>query len=384
MITRKELETREKQILAPYAFHSCNTRGRKYAEPEHLYRNAYDRDKGRIIYSTAFRRLEYKTQVFVNHEGGSYRTRLTHTMEVAHIAKTIAKALKLNDDLVETIALAHDLGHTPFGHAGEKVLNDFMKDHGGFEHNCHGLRVVDVLEKRTPLYEGLNLSYEVREGIIRHNTFHDHPMIGNEFDLKGFPPMEVQVVDIADEIAYDNHDVDDGLMSGHITEKQLSRVSLWNDILIDVKKKYPKITLDMKRHQVVRALIDKQVTDVISNTEKNVRDHKIKSVEDVKMCKQKMVIFSPSLQEKREQLKDFLMESLYRNYRVLRMSDKACRFLKELFCLYLEKPEQLPPNTYKKVKKDGEYRVICDYIAGMTDRYALEEYKKLFDPFEKV
>lgn len=256
MLNRKSVEKGEYEHLAPYAMKSKETKGRVHKEAEHSYRGVYQRDKDRIIYSTAFRRLEYKTQVFVNHEGDYYRTRLTHTIEVAQIARTIARALRLNEELVEAIALAHDLGHTPFGHAGEDALSDIMKDHGGFEHNTQGLRVVSLLEKRYPEFPGLNLTYEVREGIAKHSTLFDRPRLAMAFEHKGPPSLETQVVDIADEIAYDNHDLDDGLTSGLLDERDLSEIALWSDVEQQVKKRYPRIGGELKKCQVIKTLID--------------------------------------------------------------------------------------------------------------------------------
>lgn len=384
MLTRPEIEEREYKILAPYAMKSRESEGRVYKEKEHGYRSAYQRDKDRIIYSTAFRRLEYKTQVFVNHEGDYYRTRLTHTLEVAQIAKSIARALMLNEDLTEAIALAHDLGHTPFGHSGEDALRELMSDHGGFEHNAQGLRVVDMLEERYPDFPGLNLTWEVREGIVKHNTLFDHPPAVEKFDFKLLPLLETQVVDAADEIAYDNHDLDDGITSGMIMEPQLKRVDIWKDAYGAVNKRYKGLSDEKRKYQTIRALIDIQVTDLIRQSEKNIKRYAIRSHADAKKLDVKAVRFSSEMFERRAPLRKFLMDNLYQHYRVIRMSDKAHRFIKELFEVYLTRPQQLPPKTQKRLKREGAHRVICDYIAGMTDRYALDEYKKFFEPYERV
>jgi len=384
MITRKEFEKREEKNLASYAAKSKNTKGRVHRESEHPYRGIYQRDKSRIIHATAFRRLEYKTQVFVFHEGDSYRTRLTHTLEVAQIAKTIARVLALNEELSEAIALAHDLGHTPFGHAGEDALAELMHQHGGFDHNVHGLRVVEVLEKRYPDFPGLNLTYEVCEGIVKHSTPFDKIRIAVPFEAEGPPNFETQVVDIADEIAYDNHDLDDGLTSGLIDENELNDIRLWKEVNIRVKKSYPKLTENIRRFQAIKNIIDMQVTDAICNTEKRIQQFKIKKAGDIKKATEKIVQFSPSMDSKRQQMRNFITDKLYKNHRVIRMSDKAVRFIKSMFKVYLDKPEQLPPNTASRLKKEDKYRVVCDYIAGMTDRYALDEYKKLFEPYERV
>ncbi|MFH1665207.1 MAG: deoxyguanosinetriphosphate triphosphohydrolase [Candidatus Omnitrophota bacterium] len=383
MITREEIEKREYALLVPYAMKSRETAGRQYEEGEHPYRTVYQRDKDRIIYSTAFRRLEYKTQVFVNHEGDYYRTRLTHTLEVAQIARTIARALCLNEDLVEAIALAHDLGHTPFGHAGEDTLAELMKDHGGFDHNSHGLRVVDILEKRYPDFRGLNLTSEVRRGIIRHSSPFDEKRAADA-RIPGPWLLEIQVVDISDEIAYDNHDLDDGLKSGMLSLNDLSMVPIWEEAAGDIKNRFLDIDEETRRFQIVRHLINIQVSDVIENTIGRIEELGIKSVEDLESLKEKTVDFSAEMNLKRCSFKEVLKDKLYRHYRVVRMSGKAARFLKSIFSLYCENPEQLPPQAREKVEEMGKYRVICDYMAGMTDRYALDQYKKFFDPYERV
>jgi len=387
MITRKEIEKKEYKFLAPYAMKSKESRGRVYKEKEHDYRSAYQRDRDRIIYSTAFRRLEYKTQVFVNHEGDYYRTRLTHTLEVAQIAKSIARALGLNEDLTEAIALAHDLGHTPFGHSGEDVLRELMSEHGGFEHNAHGLRVVDLLEARYSDFPGLNLTYEVREGIVKHSSRFDHPAI--IINIKGFEPkslplLETQVVDMADEIAYDNHDLDDGITSGLIKESSLKKIGIWKEMNNIINEKYPNLSEEKRKYQLIRTLINNQVTDLIQESEKNIKKFKIKSAAETRKLPVRIVIFSENMQIKRKPLRQFLVENLYQHYRVVRMSDKAARFIKKLFEIYLAKPQQLPPTSQKRLNSETPHRVICDYIAGMTDRYALDEYKKFFEPYERV
>jgi dGTPase len=361
-----------------------NSRGRTYPEKEHAYRSIYQRDRDRIVHSAAFRRLEYKTQVFVNHEGDYYRTRLTHTIEVAQIARTISAALGLNTDLTEAVALAHDLGHTPFGHSGEEILNKLMSKQGGFNHNVQGLRVVDYLEERYPDFPGLNLTWEVREGIVKHSSAFDRAGRLQEFRSFNMPTLETQVVDIADEIAYDNHDIDDGLTSGLIKESDLAQVSIWRNISGQISGKYAKIDRGLKKYLIIRSLIDTQVTDLIRQTEENIKRFKLKTYLDAKKLDQKTVSFSPCLAAERKPLRAFLMEKLYHHYRVVRMSNKAKRFIEELFLDYLAKPEQLPADMQKKIPKDGLRRVVCDYIAGMTDRSALDEHKKLFDPYEKV
>ncbi len=383
MLKRRDLEKKE-DLLAIYAQKSKFTRGRCYKEEEHAYRSCYQRDRDRIIYSTAFRRLEYKTQVFVNHEGDYYRTRLTHTLEVSQIAKSIARALGLNEDLVEAISLAHDLGHTPFGHSGEDALNEIMRDYGGFEHNSQGLRVVDYLEERYPGFPGLNLTYEVREGIIKHSTPFDRPRPEIPFEMKGSPLLEIQAVDIADEIAYDNHDLDDGITSGLIKEEDLHSIGLWREKDKEIKKRYPGIKGEVKKYQIISSIINSQVTDLLTCTEANIKRFKIKRPQDVFKIPERIVVMSKAMQASRIPMREFLTEKLYKHYRVVRMSSKAHRFITSLFKVYIDKTEQLPPTTQARIKNEDKYRVICDYIAGMTDRYALDEYKKFFEPYERV
>jgi dGTPase len=384
MLNQKNLKEFEDSLLAPYAMKSYNTRGRVHKEREHSYRSAYQRDRDRIIHSAAFRRLEYKTQVFVNHEGDYYRTRLTHTIEVAQIARTIACALRLNVDLTEAIALAHDLGHTPFGHSGEEALNDLMAGFGGFNHNLQGLRVVDILEERYPDFPGLNLTWEVREGIVKHSSAFDKAAKIKELAPHENPTLETQIVDIADEIAYDNHDLDDGLTSSLIKESDLEKLPIWKNILEDISQKYDKIDPERKKYLIIRSLIDMQVTDLIRQTQERLNKLKPKSFKEVKNLDKKIVSFSKEMSFLRRPLREFLMKNLYHHYRVMRMSNKAKHFIQELFRLYINRTNALPTHIQKRIALDGKRRAVCDYIAGMTDRYALDEYKKLFDPYEKV
>lgn len=387
MLTRKEIEKWEEKNLSPLAMKSRRSRGRKYQEDEHPYRSAYQRDRDRIIHSAAFRRLEYKTQVFVYHEGDYYRTRLTHTLEVTQIARTISKILKLNEDLTEAIALVHDVGHTPFGHAVESVLDELMQDDGGFNHNSQGLRVVDLLEERYPDFKGINLTQETREGIILHSAHGIKNYIGDvsEFNEKEQPLLETQVMDIADEIAYDNHDVDDGIKSGMINEEDLRVVKLWKIISGQIKKKYSNLSKELKTHLMVRSLINMQTTDLIKSSLKNIKRLKLASPCDVRQCGQRVIVFSPEMQELRNDLRKFLFKYLYCHWRVMRMSDKASRFIKSLFCIYVNNPDLMPPLMGKRIDKNNNAkRIICDHVASMTDRYALDEYKRLFDPYEKV
>ncbi|MBI4323568.1 MAG: deoxyguanosinetriphosphate triphosphohydrolase [Candidatus Omnitrophica bacterium] len=385
LITREELEAREAQWLAPYAMQSAHTRGRQQPEPEDGFRTVYRRDRDRIIHSTAFRRLEYKTQVFVNHEGDYYRTRLTHTLEVAQIAVSIARVLRLNEDLVEVIALAHDIGHPPFGHAGEDALRSLMKDHGGFDHNLQGLRIVDLLEERYPNFPGLNLTWEVRESINKHRAPYEQPGLPVALDPNASALLEAQIADIADEIAYDNHDLDDGLTSGLIKEEDLRGLALWDAARQAIEVRAPQTNPEIRKYQIIRELINRQITDLVQDSLRRLAAHRVQSVEDVRACRERLIGCSEPMQQMRKPLKAFLWTRLYHHYRVVRMADKATRFITELFELYLKKPEQLPNTTRSRVERGEEpSRVVCDYIAGMTDRYCLEEYKKLFDPFERV
>jgi dGTPase len=374
----------ENKFLAPYAMKSCDSRGRLHPEDEHVYRSCYQRDRDRIIHSAAFRRLEYKTQVFVNHEGDYYRTRLTHSIEVSQIARTIAYALNLNMDLIEAIALAHDLGHTPFGHSGEEILNELMSGAGGFNHNLQGLRVVDFLEERYPEFPGLNLSWEVREGIVKHSSVFDIAVAIKEFSPKQMPSLETQVVDMADEIAYDNHDLDDGLTSGLIKEADLENLEIWQKINRMINQKYAKINSSCRKYLIIRGLIDLQVTDLIAHTRLEISRRRIKKYTDVHKLDCKIVDFSSKIKQLRKPLRRFLMQKLYHHYRVVRMSTKAKRFIRELFSEYLKRPAQMPSEIQLKIPQEGVKQVVCDYIAGMTDRYALNEYKKLFYPYEQV
>ncbi|HOC39498.1 MAG TPA: deoxyguanosinetriphosphate triphosphohydrolase, partial [Thermodesulfobacteriota bacterium] len=342
--------------------------------------------RDRIIHCAAFRRLEYKTQVFVNHEGDYYRTRLTHSLEVSQIARGIARRLGLNQELTETIALAHDLGHTPFGHSGEVVLNELMKDHGGFEHNLQSLRVVEKLEERYPGFDGLNLTWETREGLAKHTISHDGGQtIPVEYEPDRLPTMEAQIIELADEIAYNNHDIDDGLESGLIEEEALRReVDLWADVVKRTEKKYPGIDDQKRTYFSISSLIGFLILDLVAETRKNLEQRDIRSLEDVRKAGQRMVAFSNETQQRNQQLKNFLMENLYNHYRVKRMSRKSKMIITRLFTAYREGPMILPKKQQQKMQQESKERIICDYIAGMTDRYAQDEYRKLFDPFARV
>ncbi|MBI1992611.1 MAG: deoxyguanosinetriphosphate triphosphohydrolase, partial [Candidatus Omnitrophica bacterium] len=341
-IARDELEVREERWLAPYAMKSRGTKGRQHPEPEDPYRTAYRRDRDRIIHTTAFRRLEYKTQVFVNHEGDYYRTRLTHTLEVAQIGVSIARILRLNEDLVEAVSLAHDIGHPPFGHAGEDALRELMEGHGGFDHNIQGLRIVDLLEARYPGFPGLNLTWEVRESINKHRTPYDQPGLQVALDPTASPLLESQIADVADEIAYDNHDLDDGLASGILKEEDLLQLELWRQAREAVDSSSGPLDPEIRKYQIIRSLINRQITDLIEATAGRLKRRQIASVEDVRACPERLVCFSEEMGRLRTPLKKRLWNQLYHHYRVVRMADKAKRFLTELFQLYLKKPEQLP------------------------------------------
>jgi len=377
---------RESQMLAPYAAKSAETRGRVYPEKEHPFRSPYQRDRDRVIHCHAFRRLEYKTQVFVYHEGDHYRTRLTHSIEVAQISRTIARALGLNEDLSEAIALAHDLGHPPFGHSGEKELNRLMKDTGGFEHNAHGLRLVDELEKRYPGFNGLNLTYETRDGIAKHSSEHDIHSPKGEFVDGLRPCLEAQIVDLADEIAYNNHDIDDGLSSGMLEAATLNELEIWARSSERVLPRLKITDEKILKYQTIIEIINAQVTDLVNLISTRIEDEGIDSIEKVRGRKEPLAGFSPKMADMNRQLKAFLMKNLYHHYRVIRMADKAERIISQLFNAYVREPKLLPPSSYSRIEegKNPAKRVICDYIAGMTDRFALKEYGRLFDPFEKV
>ncbi|WP_136525003.1 deoxyguanosinetriphosphate triphosphohydrolase [Geomonas ferrireducens] len=375
----------ERTDLAGYAATSATSRGRRYQEEFRDNRPAFERDRDRIIHCAAFRRLEYKTQVFVNHEGDYYRTRLTHSLEVAQIGKGIARRLGLNEELTETLALAHDLGHTPFGHTGEEVLNRLMEGCGGFEHNLQSLRVVDELEERYPGFNGLNLSWEVREGIVKHSSQYDTPSATYAEFLPGVvPAIEAQLINFADEIAYNNHDIDDGLKSGYINLNQLKKVDLWNEVHERILEKYPSIDVERGVCQTVSALIGFLILDLVETTAQNIEKLGIKTQEDLRRVNLQVVSFSPAMAERNAALKRFLFQNLYRHYKVERMRVKAERYLAELFEVYLKHPTLLPQKHQVKMEREGRERVICDYIAGMTDRFALDEFKRLFEPYERV
>ncbi|MEW5828889.1 MAG: deoxyguanosinetriphosphate triphosphohydrolase [Chloroflexota bacterium] len=381
LFDRVKLEEIEDQSLAPYGMRSRDSKGRAYLDNEPEYRTAFQRDRDRILHTTAFRRLEYKTQVFINYEGDYFRTRLTHTLEVAQIGRTIARALGGNEDLIEAICLAHDLGHSPFGHSGEVALNRLMKDFGGFDHNKQSLRIVTELEQRYPEFPGLNLTWEVREGMVKHETEYDVS------DAKAFNPelrgnLETQIANIADELAYTAHDLDDGLRSGMITPFMLSGISLW-EILVETFNWRGPTLEETARHRIIRHLIGLLVTDVVHATAGRIAESGAKSPLDLQKLNRNVIGYSEDMQRRNRELKDFLYSRLYRHHRVVRMATKAERILTEMFQAYVEEPAILPEHMQKWIEVRGHERTICDYIAGMTDRFAIEEYRKLFDPTEK-
>jgi dGTPase len=382
LVDRKALEEREDKFLAPYGMRSAKTRGRRHQEPDDPNRTVYQRDRDRVVHCSSFRRLEYKTQVFVNHEGDNYRTRLTHSLEGAQIGRSVARSLALNEELTECLVLGHDLGHTPFGHSGEKVMQELMADHGGFEHNRQTLRILEVLEERYPRFPGLNLTWEVREGIIKHQPESDAHAPA-DYAPGEAPTLEAQLVDFVDEIAYNNHDIDDGLASGMITVDQIRNVPLFSEAYDEVRAEGIRGER-LRRHQVVRRIIGRCTRDLVVTTLKNVRDANVGSVEEVRRAGRRLVGYSPDMARRVKELKEFLFTNMYRHYRVVRMGDKAGRILRDLFHSYVNEPLQLPPHHQEKIPRDGVHRVVCDYIAGMTDRFAVDEHRKLFDPIVRV
>jgi dGTPase len=380
---REDWEQIEAQTLAPYAMQSCHSLGRRFPEPPHPMRTVFQRDRDRIIHSAAFRRLEYKTQVFVNHEGDYYRTRLTHTLETAQITRTVARILGLNLDLAEAVALAHDLGHPPFGHAGEKMLNDLMRVHGGFDHNAQSLRTVDWIEVRYPHFRGLNLTLEVREGIIKHSAFKGRAA-AQEFDPALYPCLEAQIVDFADEIAYLAHDIDDGAKAQMLTQADLECSRLYREARLAVIEEHQIDDERILRYQTVKHMINRMVTDLVTNVDGELASGTISSVEQVRQAGKPMAGFGPDVGEQVKELKQIMRDRLYRHYRVTRMTEKAGRVLARLFETYMAEPRQIPEHVLARGQQESLGRVIADYIAGMTDRFALDEYRKLFDPDERV
>jgi dGTPase len=382
--TRQELEQIERQILAPYAQFSGETRGREYKEPPPEWRTHYQRDRDRVIHSRAFRRLEYKTQVFLNGTGDHLRTRLTHTIEVAAISRNIASALKVNSDLAETIALAHDLGHSPFGHKGETVLARLMKGHGGFEHNQHSLRIAEQLEQKYPNFPGLNLSWEVREGLAKHQTAYDHPGQRNGFNAKN-SSLEAQIANLADEITYYSHDLDDGLDSELLSEKKLAaNVRVWAHAASLVKKEHGKLADECRRYFTIRTIIDTQIRDVVENSERIIRETGVNSADEVRLNSKPLIIYSAERRALNLELRNYLYKNLYYNPIVHQPNLRAVKLLGELFNYYLKHPKEIGESSRKRIKKFGLHRAVCDYLAGMTDRYVMLEYQRIFGETFKV
>lgn len=374
---RLQLEANEHKVLAPYASFAAESRGRLHPEEESARRTAYQKDRDRVIHTTAFRRLEYKTQVFANMEGDHYRTRLTHTLEVAQVARAVSRALGLNEDLAETIALAHDLGHPPFGHAGEKALNDLAADFGGFDHNKQTLRIVTRLERRYEDFPGLNLTWETLEGIMKHETEYDLPDAEWEPDKEA--GLEAQVVNIADELAYNAHDLDDGLRSGHLTPQQISEVPVIRDLMAELKLDAGNFS-DGDRYLLVRELLGLMIDDAVEHTAREISSAGIKTVADVRQAGRKLVGNSPELAPQLRELKQFLFENFYWHYRLIRMTMKANHILERIYRAYLETPAMLPPSVLQHENERGLNRAVIDYLAGMTDRYVGQEYQRLFAP----
>jgi dGTPase len=372
---RRAVEREEVERLAPFAVRSGESKGRVHPEPDHPYRTAFQRDRDRIVHSRAFRRLEYKTQVFVYREGDHYRNRLTHTLEGSQISRTIARALRLNEDLSEAVALAHDLGHTPFGHAGERVLAELMRNDGGFDHNRQSLRIVDLLEDRYPYFRGLNLTSEAREGILKHGCQWEHPVPLPQ--PMSQPSLEAQVADAADEIAYTNHDLDDGLRSSLLTTGALDEMRLWRETRDRVRSDLGDAVEAVLHAQTVRALINRLVTDLVESSSANLAKSGVGSVDDVRCTQQRLIGFSPELEITKQELKGFLYENLYDHPHVREMSDNGSRILGDLFKVFRDDPSLLPVHVRDRFAEDGEARATADYAAGMTDRFAMVEHERL-------
>lgn len=379
IFTRQQLEELEDQFLAPYAVRSKDSKGRINPEDEPDFRTVFQRDRDRILHTTAFRRLEYKTQVFINYEGDYYRTRLTHTLEVAQIGRSVARALGANEDLVESICLAHDLGHPPFGHSGERLLARLMMDHGGFDHNRQSFRIVTEIENRYPDFPGLNLTWEVLEGIVKHETEYD---VANarDFDPNLRGHLEAQITNAADELAYTAHDLDDGLRSGMITPDQLAGISLWEVINESIGRRRSDALDELNRNRLIRRLIGIEITDLIQSIDRMIRRSGIRTVAELQELPYNVVGFSEDMHRRNRELKDFLYQHLYNHYRVVRMAVKAERIIESLFNAFIKEPAILPDHFQKSIDDIGLEATVCDYIAGMTDRFAIDEYQKIFDP----
>lgn len=386
MLTREQLESREHAWLAPYAMYSSASRGRVYAEAEHRYRTAYQRDRDRIIHTTAFRRLEYKTQVFVYSEGDHYRNRLTHSIEVAQIGRTLARSLGCNEDLTEAICLGHDLGHPPFGHIGEQTLNDLMVDHGGYDHQRQTYRILTELERRYPDHPGLNLTYELLEGVVKHDTDYDIVDASNyEPNLRG--TFECQLANFADEIAYNTSDLDDGLRSGFLDPHAVLKLELAQSVLDSLGEPLSSdLQEPMLRYRFIRRLVGLEVDDLLRASQAAIDAADVHTLADLRQLPHNVATYSVEMAAANSELKRFLYDNFYRHYRVVRMAVKAERLLSDLFTAYVHEPRQLPPETQRLAlgPEEGLHRVVCDYVAGMTDRYAIQEHKRLYDPEERA
>jgi dGTPase len=372
--TREAFEREEEERLAPFAVRSAESRGRVVAEAQHPYRTDFQRDRDRLVHSRAFRRLEYKTQVFIYHEGDHYRNRLTHTLEGGQISRTIARALRLNEELAEAVVLAHDLGHTPFGHAGERALAELMQGEGGFDHNRQSLRIVDLLEERYPGFRGLNLGYETREGICKHGCSWEHPVPVP--DPAPQPSLEAQVADSADEIAYTNHDLDDGLRSELLRLEQLEEVALWEETRRELRARLGETSERVMRAQTIVALINRLVTDLIETSAARLQASGVRSVDEVRGSRRRMIGLSPGLEKLKRELEQFLQQNLYHHPRVLGVSERGGRILSQLFCAFRAQPQRLPAHVRERFPLEGEARAIADYVAGMTDRFAMEQHRR--------
>jgi dGTPase len=375
--TREEMEADERRVLAPFAQKSGDSRGRNYPEPSHAYRTEFQRDRARIIHSRAFRRLEYKTQVFLNGTGDHLRTRLTHSIEVASISRTIARALSLNEDLAEAIALAHDLGHSPFGHSGEEMLAECMSEHGGFEHNRQSLRVVEVLETAYPQFPGLNLTFEVREGLQKHRAFYEGPSAAE--GKYRCPSLEAQIANLADEITYYSHDLDDAVDFEILSEPQLEANTVWRSSRTAVISRYPDAREPELHKFIIRDIIDVQVRDVITTSAKSIVDAGVRSADEVRRQPSPLIRYSDKLLEANGALRKFLYANVYYHPRVAEVNQRACEMLRRVFEAYVVDPARLGDAATKRIETEGLHRTICDYIAGMTDRYLLEEYERVMD-----
>ncbi|MCA9252142.1 MAG: deoxyguanosinetriphosphate triphosphohydrolase [Phycisphaerales bacterium] len=377
--------------LKSYACHADQSNGRQFDESPDPFSDVFELDRRRVSGCAAFRRLEYKTQAFVTLEDDHFRTRLTHTLEVAGIARVVAKALGLNETLAETISLAHDLGHPPFGHAGEVALRDLMADHGGFEHNMHALRVVDYLEHPYPEHRGLNLTFETREGLIKHNTKYDrpegasnNPALWDFFECGNLPSLEGQIACVADRLAYDGHDLEDAIAANLVNEEELADIAIWAEAIAPIREQYPDLVLAAVRRPVLDRLGRLLIADVVDETERRIAANDPKLVDDIRLMKEGVVALSQARNSQLNELEAFLVEHVYHHHRLVRMDAKARRFIERLFLAYVENPAMLPPRFTSRIDEQGVHRVVCDYIAGMTDRFCQDDYQRMFEPFERV